>query len=652
MINVEDIKDSFNESLNIIDNDVYAESLNVVACTIRDKIVKTLGPYAHTTIIDDGTYKYPTKDGWNILKRIRSTDPLFNSILNFLVQVATKLVGTVGDGTTTAYVTAANFINHFNYAMNDEDSELHHARQTDIISALESIAKDIKDIIYDENNKLIKFIDKDGDFSDIYNIAKVSSNGNEKVASVIQDIYAKTKNPNIYVTLDKCDSVEGCIQDGFKMDLSLINREIYANSDGGDFVSDSGIMVVLFNHNITFAGHGALISFISKYAATNNKTILFCAPNYDDTIMSIMGSQLNNLVKNGSLPYIMFAQTGLTRSIQRNYYKDFSIIANAEIIDSDKMHLFRLLLEPQNEEQAKELGRYKELLGLDTLDPNVLIQEYLGFIRNVRINKSELFCDINPESEKLKIHIQKVNEELNDARERNLKFKNNDDELLNLKLRTTRLNGKIGVIKVGGASEIDKQCMKDSVDDAVLSCKSAFDNGYVRGFNITLFAAFEICGTLKYTSTGVKSELLDMFVKSLYSTTLSMVRNKYMSDQVRTTADELADIDNIINNCIDNNLVYDLVTEEFMSFDDSDCNIINPAQTDVEIVNAIVSLLSLILTSNQMISSNKFMSFKETKSQFIARKSTEYADLINNTIKQLDKDTLDTIKSFFKKFSN
>lgn len=653
----ESIRDSFNESINIIDGDKFTNSLVVVASVIKEKLVKTLGPYAHTTIIDDGVFKYPTKDGWNILKRIHSNDPFYQTLLNFIIQVSTSLVSSVGDGTTTAYITAANFIELMNEAGINTT-----LRQSEIIEALEYISKRVEEIILKETNNLTRYIDKDGDFKEIYKVALISSNGNEKVASTIQKIYQETNNPNIYVSLDKVKDLDYEIQTGFKVDMKLINREIYANTDSGDYFNNNSILVALFDHNVTFAGHGKIVNILGQIAAQQQKTILICAPNFDDTIMNIIGSQLNNLVKQGSLPYIMFAQVGLTRGVQQNYYKDFSIISNAELIDSTKVHFLNLLLN-QTDETRDELNRYKDILltdGEKDLSDSEIINSYIGSISDVTIGKSELYCHINIDDNLYKAHLERLEKEFAELERKQLAYAKNEDSYNQARLRLSRLRGKMGFIKVGGYSDIEKSCLKDSVDDAVLSCRSAYNSGYVRGMNVTIINALEILemeikrkSENEIPNKDIYINFISIFKRSFINTIYQIYANKFPNKPENELYNTVT---YMLNNCNSNDdltqghLVYNIVTDRYEDFmDTDDVFVINPAQTDIEIIKAIVSLLSLILTSNQMVTVNKYLAFKETKEQYLNSKTNELSSLINNVVKHLDNETIEKLSLLFRK---
>jgi hypothetical protein len=58
---------------------------------------------------------------------------------------------------------------------------------------------------------------------------------------------------------------------------------------------------------------------------------------------------------------------------------------------------------------------------------------------------------------------------------------------------------------------------------------------------------------------------------------------------------ESSDVEQYANNCIMNDKVYDLVKEEYSD------KIINSAKTDIEILTAVVDLLGILISGNQVV---------------------------------------------------
>ena len=112
MVNQNFIKD-IKTGMNIVDGDEYKDILEAITDITCDIVVKTLGPYAATTVIDDGVSTYSTKDGWSVVNRIHFGDSIENTLYKFIKDISFTLNSRVGDGTTTAIVTAKMFINIF-----------------------------------------------------------------------------------------------------------------------------------------------------------------------------------------------------------------------------------------------------------------------------------------------------------------------------------------------------------------------------------------------------------------------------------------------------------------------------------------------------------------------------------------------------------
>ena len=55
--------------------------------------------------------------------------------------------------------------------------------------------------------------------------------------------------------------------------------------------------------------------------------------------------------------------------------------------------------------------------------------------------------------------------------------------------RLNKLSGALGVIHVGGVTELERQCTRDVVDDTFLACRSAYENGVVAGLNLGVMTA-------------------------------------------------------------------------------------------------------------------------------------------------------------------
>lgn len=209
--------------------------------------------------------------------------------------------------------------------------------------------------------------------------------------------------------------------------------------------------------------------------------------------------------------------------------------------------------------------------------------------------------------------------------------------------RLYALGLKTGIIEVGASSEISQNYLKDIVDDAVKAAASAYTHGVVLGCNVTLdtilmeMAEDENCDVL---DTLLIEILLDGFFKTYRSVMgnvfndsmlldnslklidigvfnnpggLEEIREEFTEKLKNSTPFKDIEIDPVpfkrvveeiqpttihgllIGLSVMNHEVLDVSTGKFTK------NIINSSETDKEILKAIIDLLALFITGNQMV---------------------------------------------------
>jgi chaperonin GroEL (HSP60 family) len=259
---------------NIVSGDEYRELVCAIAQVASDMVVKTLGPYGYTTVIDEGTgFTYPSKDGWTCLNKLQFTDPTYNTIFNMLKKISFNSVATVGDGTTTAMVAASNFLKRMYTEFIPNIEKQGGFRQADFIETMNYLYGVIEDKL--KNNPNIKRVSPDNNFEDIKKIAYVATNGNSTIAKLIQEIYKETNNPYIHVTLEKIPETTYEIQKGYKFDARTLNFPLYVNDVNGIInEKNQPQKIVIFDHNVTFQSHEKIIGSYKLLAKRDNYEII------------------------------------------------------------------------------------------------------------------------------------------------------------------------------------------------------------------------------------------------------------------------------------------------------------------------------------------------------------------------------------------
>lgn len=610
---------------NVISGEEYRELVCAVSQVASDMVVKTLGPYGSTTVIDDGTgFTYPSKDGWSCLSKLQFTDPTYNSIFNMLKKISFNSVTTVGDGTTTAMVAANNFLRQM-YTEFIPSANKSGFRQADFIDTMNAAYNALEDAL--KNNGNIQHIDEEGDFSDIYKVAYVATNGNHEFAKIIQNIYRETHNPNIQVTMDKDSETTYEIQQGYKFDARTLNFPAYVNSDSGviDY-KNHPCKVVIFDHNVTFQMHEKILGALSGIAQRENFEIIIMAPYFDDIVTSWIDSSIQRMAQNRMIPNIMLIQIPITAAIQRKSISDLCVLVNSQVFDEAKVKAFNILLHNQTHSADEQINDSMFSLEQYSFEsPEEVIRRCLGTIKSIIINRTEGFLQDYEDV----VAPVKMNAILTEAKEAYEGMKKKamktiggmlDKDFLFTQMRYIKLKGSTGVIKVGAFSDIQQRCDKDALDDAVLACRSAYENGYVRGMNVELLSILHNwIYNVGIPFKGIYvDEVAEMLYKCFYMTSLQVLMNKQPNNETaRLVAikdkvpEGLTEID-FIKFHLTNPGILDMIITDTKKMDYNlrseemhpigNWEVINSAATDIEILRAVVNVLTTVITSNQFLS--------------------------------------------------
>lgn len=617
--------------MNVIEGDEFRETFIAVASVVAEVLSKTLGPYASTTAIDDGTaFTYPTKDGWHVISNLTFSDPTMSTLLKFIKDISFSLNSKVGDGTTTAIVTAYHFLDEL-YSFLEASENI---RQADLINALDKIKKEIIEELHSESRLHHIVKNPETGYDDIYKIAMVASNGNTQIASIIKEIYDKTDNPNIHVTAlgnsgDNETTYE--IQNGYKLDSKAILGECYWNTDDKTYVINEQCIAVVFNHNVTYSEHAYIVQDILNMGAKNNKKVVIFAPYFDEPFMQVFTAQIVRMYKNNQVPSGIFVQVPVSTQAMKNYLNDFTCLIGAQVFDYAKVRMYtqlrNQLLGKENEND--EFANLAENAGFKSTDE--IISMCIGKPMKITIAaKYTLLEEFDTTTDLYKTTLDAISSEYYEIKakyDKTLDFINT--EYMNAHMRYVKFIGKTGIIHIGGGHDLVKQCNKDTIDDAVLACRSAFEYGYIRGFNIeTIDAARKV--QERYESLSVENICAGMIRNAFMHSSLDVMHNKYpeIKDWDEFTkkplwkdndGEEISSLDVIHKACATNSC-YNIVTETFEPAGES---IINSVSTDTEILNAAVDILTLIASSNQLLSINRQFDKASARKNMLEMKKAE-----------------------------
>lgn len=409
------------------------ESLRKGINIVGDAASSTLGPQGKTVIISPGYGHMPvtTKDGVTVVKSIFLEDEIENTGVMLLRYASEKTLEQCGDGTTSSALLAQSILN------NAMDSIKDTTNVQEVKSGIEKAVNCVVDTL-----KKIAIPVKDN--ATIKNVATISSNNDEEIGGLIANVYDKIGLGGL-LTIEDSKTIETYIKtmDGSEMPRGYASDKFVTNPEKMEVVYENPSIFVFDYELKTLREIEPLMKQIFESEASFSKAIVMIARGFDGEVFNTM---IVNKVKNGVKICLVCAPT----SYQKEALRDIACLTGATLI-------------------TDEAGLKVENTSYDDQ----------GTCEKIIISKSSTLV-LNGETDLLE--LEQIKKEI----ELELSGTSNDQLKDILQKRLARLSGSIGVIYVGGATDVETKERKDRVDDAVRAVKSAIEEGVVVGGGVAL----------------------------------------------------------------------------------------------------------------------------------------------------------------------
>ena len=553
---------------NVLDKDSYQNLVKEVLDFTANTLSKSLGPYGSNTLIQQKVESFLTKDGDTILKYLMIDESDKDAILTLIKNITRKLVSTVGDGSTSAIVTAAAFYKNFDNRL----KKLQNFTPKQLMQILTIMVKFIEDVA----RQKAKRINVNND--DIYNIAKIATNNDSILGKLIADAYKEVGEYGIITQqLSKNEISSYEIKPGF---------EIYGSYVTVSMVNDTNNNTAEYNDAITFIVEGMVdnkdmegLSKIIEYAMAKNKPLVIIAEEYDTLIKQFF--HINLQQKSNTFPIKLLAITiPHNTADDKEVLLDLSAYLNIPIYNKNKC-------------------------GNITIEK--ISTEYLGTLNHIITYKNKSIITMNDvDTLAIKERVKYIKEKLNDITNIEMNTGNFEDSLVHtLKRRMAYLTKSLAVINIGCNSNIERKNERFLIEDAILAVKSAIKNGYNIGgslyipFLINTEGSYIISKAISYIqehiNLTVTEEDLKVICDILFSSFMTTFRKILENAEYKQQ-----DIATIMTKCITDNVIYNVNTKNYEFAQEA--TVINSVETDIEIMKTVVSIIGLIYTSNQMLS--------------------------------------------------
>ncbi|WP_368880433.1 TCP-1/cpn60 chaperonin family protein [Proteus mirabilis] len=538
---------------NVVPKDTLNESISYVLTTLHDTLLNSYGPPGGNTILDrQGDTPLVTKDGLQILQNIRFYD-LIHQNLNLLIRnISTSLVDRVGDGSSSAIVIAYHLYHKLKKVV---DQGNYNSR--DIRNIILSVQRKMESEIMNSDSLYRRFEDMDFDraLDSIKTVAALSNNNDssfgEKIVEAFKVAGVASKGENVRFRLNPSDNSEDItfgVQNGFSYENAVIDSMFAFKDNSPSLTIDAAFIVPTYN--LTMERYEELCKL-------------------HDAQYREKGIAPNVVILADTIP-MEVSQQYATRCL---FYKNQTHPNGIYLL---KLH--GLMTEAQNED-FNDLCVYTSSNPNLEQDPEASLSNYAGFAEQVVLSRSgginiikgagwkketEDFVNLTKD---LQEEIDKTSTSLRRQRGR-------------LRNRLQNLNGNIVTIFVGGRSTSEKESNLALVEDSVLACRSLMKSGVTMGSNITPFWSVVHLKDKKMLNSEEKP-----FADAIEEAYISASKVFWKNDE------------NILKE--EKDVVYNIVSERTESIDET--SVLAPVKTDIEIMNASFSIVTLLLTSNQFV---------------------------------------------------
>ena len=392
------------------------------------KAVKsTLGPGGNPVLIESPNHTHGitvTKDGVTVAKSIDLIDPSENLAVKMMKEAAERTATSAGDGTTTAIVLTEALV------LNGLELITEGLNRTEVLRSMVEISDKVVDKLRRKSKRVTS--------SMLVDVASISANNDKEIGRIIAEVYKDVGKTGI-VTVEKSQTDETYAETtlGLKFDRGYLSP-MFINEQKKDECVFEDTMVLVADMEIT---NILQIENVLKPIVSEGKKLLIISPCGQNLINSLAANVMKGNIKVCAVAPPSFGYK------QHELMHDIAISVGATY--------------------------FSEKTGDDL---SIINFGDLGHAAKVIVSKDKTVIIKSDTKIKQDVIDERV-AQLWDAH-KNATKKHEKDFILE---RIASLTGGIGVIFVGGQTDLEQKELFDRVDDAVCAVRSALEEGILPG---------------------------------------------------------------------------------------------------------------------------------------------------------------------------
>jgi chaperonin GroEL len=425
---------------------------------LYNAVKTTMGPKGRNVVISK-SYGNPTvtHDGVTVAKGVEVEDKDDETLgykvgAELIKQAANKMNDVAGDGTTTVTVLTYQILNEANKLIAAGHSPMLlrkglEAAAHEALAQLNGLSEDIAD--------------KKGRVAEVATI----SAGDEQIGKLIAEVMEKVGKDGV-VTVEEGQglTMESEVVEGFTMDRGYVSPYMVTDTARMEAVYEKPAILIT---DQKISSIQDFLPMLEKLAQAGKKDLVLIA---DEVEGEALGTLILNKLKGVFNTVAVKAPAFGDR--RKEILEDIAILTGGEVISED-------------------LGVTFENADISTI----------GTARKVLATKDETtIIEGGGSVAAIKARIDQINRQIAAA--------TSEYDKENLEKRRAALQGKVAVIKVGGATETEIEEKKFRVDDAVHAVKAALDEGIVPGGGVTLLNLSEMINVEGADSVAAGRQIL------------------------------------------------------------------------------------------------------------------------------------------------
>ena len=421
---------------------------------LSNAVKSTLGPMGNTVLIESPNHTHGitvTKDGVTVAKSIQLLDPVENLAVQMMKEAADRTASEAGDGTTTAIVLTEALVKAGVEKIKPQDNK------TEILRELVSISKEIIKGLKERSIPLTGKM--------LHDVATISANNDPEIGEIIAKTYKKVGENGI-VTVEKSQTSDTTFETthGIKIDRGY-SSHLFVNNHKKDECILEDVHVLVSDAEIN---NILSIEAVLKPIIADNKKLLIVAPCSQNVINTLAANVMKNNLKLCTITPPNFGYK------QHELMNDIALSVGATYFSQSTGDDLSII-------NFSDLGRAKKIIV--GADKTIVMKD------DTHVDDQMIDQRVKELWEAHKATAKKIDKEF-------------------IASRIASLTGGVGVIKVGGATDLEQKELMDRVDDAVCAVRSALAEGILPGGGLALWEAAEDMGNKKSIADAILYEAL------------------------------------------------------------------------------------------------------------------------------------------------